>query len=59
MKMVICKLMTIANGDILLTTKDSILLTGCTHEDGQLQTDDSSKQEGVHLISGQPDLTQF
>ena len=37
------KLMTIANEDLLLTTKDGILLTGHTHEDSQLQTDNNSK----------------
>ena len=43
MKMVNCKLTTVAKEDILLTTKDGILLTGCTHEDNHLQTDDNSK----------------
>ena len=43
LRMVNCKLMTIAHEDVLLTTKDSILLTGCTHEDSHLQTDDNSK----------------
>ena len=46
MKTVNCKLKTIVNEDILLTTKDGILLIGHTPEDCQLQTDDNSKQEG-------------
>ena len=43
MKSVNYKLMLIANEDVLLATKDGILLTGHTHEDGQLLTDDNSK----------------
>ena len=38
--------------DVLLTTKDSILLTRWTHEDGQLQTDDNSKLGGVGGVRG-------
>ena len=44
-KTVNCKLMIIANEDVLLTTKDGILLTGCTRENSQLQTDDKNKLE--------------
>ena len=59
MKMVNCKLMTTANEDILLTTKDGILLTGCTHEDNQLQTDDNSKPDATTGGMSDQDMYAF
>ena len=36
--------------DVLLTTKDGILQTGCTCEDGLLQSDDNRKQDKHFFI---------
>ena len=33
--------------DVLLTPQYGILYTGCTHEDGQLSSDDNCKQDGI------------
>ena len=42
--------------DLLWTTKDGILLTGCSCEDGQLQTDENSKQESMICVVDSNDI---